>query len=101
MIADDQNVIGHVIECYDHNATHRVLEVQSNDEPGAKAFHFFYIPKNPEVSFGDIVQMNFAESKFYLYRGNSRLSFRIMPSPFPGSLLWELIHTRMNLEDQP
>lgn len=95
MITDDKNQIGVVIECYDHNATHCVLEVQSNDLP--KEFHYFYIPKTPEVNFGDTVQMNFAENKFYVYRGNSRLTFKIIPSTFPGSLLWELITERINL----
>lgn len=99
MIADDQNIKGFVIECYDLDTSHRVMVVQSSDEPMAKEYHFFYIPKTPQVDFGDIIQMNFAKNKFYLYRGNSRLSYRIIPSPFPGSLLWELISERLNNEE--
>ena len=98
MKLDDRNQIGIVIHCYDHNTTHCVLEVMSNDVP--KEVHFFYIGKTPQVNFGDRVQMNFAENKFYIFRGNSRLSFRIIPSPFPGGLLWELISDRMNNGDQ-
>jgi hypothetical protein len=97
---NSENKKGIVIECYDHDESHRVLVIQSSDEPWAKEYHFFYIPKTPEVNFGDIVQMNFANSKFYVYRGSSRLSYKITPSPFPGSLLWELISEKLNSEDQ-
>lgn len=92
-------IIGHVIDCYDHDESHRVLEVISNDCP--KAYHFFFLPKTPDISFGDIVQMNFGESKFYVYRGNSRLRYRISPKQFPGTLLLELIQERLNQDDQP
>lgn len=93
-----ENIIGHVIECYDHDESHRVLTVISNDVP--KEYHFFYVPKTPSISFGDIVQMNFQESKFYVFRGISRLSYKITPQNFPGTLLLELIQERMNQEGQ-
>lgn len=97
MITDDKNQVGFVIECYDHDALHRVLVVQSNDEPGAKEFQFFYIPKSPQVDFGDTIQMNFAEENFFVSRGNSKLTYRIHPCVFPNTLLLELIAERMNL----
>ena len=99
MIANNENIIGHVTECYDHNVSHRILEVISNDSP--KAYHFFYIPKTPDINFGDIVQMNFEKQQFYLYKGNSRLSYRILPQVFPGTLLLELIQERMNQDGKP
>jgi len=95
MIADN-NIIGHVIECYDHDETHRVLEVIINDSP--KTYNFFYVPKFPDINFGDIVQMNFETQQFHVFRGNSRLSYSIIPQVFPGTLLWELILGRINQE---
>jgi len=93
MKTDDKNQIGIVVECYDHNASHRILVVRSREN---KDHHFFYIPTTHQVDFGDTIQMNFTENKFYVYRGNSRLSYRIIPHPFPGSLLWELILEHLN-----
>lgn len=95
----DNYIIGHVTECYDYDESHRIMEVISNDCP--KAYHFFYIPKTPDICFGDIVQMNFEKQQFHLYRGNSRLSYRILPQTFPGTLLLELIQEKMNREGQP
>jgi hypothetical protein len=96
MTTNNQNVIGIVIEAFDHNK-HSVVTVQSNDSP--KAYHFFYIAATPEVNFGDTVEMNFAEGKFYVYRGNARLTFRITPETFPGTLLMELITDHLNEEE--
>jgi len=98
MKTDDNNIIGHVTECYNHDESHRVLEVISNDSP--KEYHFFYIHKTPDIEFGDIIQMNFEKQQFYLYKGNSRLSYRIIPQPFPGTLLMELIQEKMNQSPQ-
>ena len=94
MKSDDKNLTGIVINCYDHDAEHRILTVLSNDLPLIR--HFFFIPTTPQVDFGDIVQMNFAEEKYYVYRGNSRLSYKIIPLTFPGSLLIELINEHLN-----
>ena len=94
MITDDKIVIGIVIECFDHGSIYRVLEVQSEDSP--KMYHFFYILRHPEVNFGDTVQMNFPKAEFYVYRGNSRLTFKINPHIFPNTLLWELISERLS-----
>lgn len=95
MKTDDKNLMGVVVEVYDHDASHRILVVQSNDSPNV--YQFFYISKTPEVNFGDIIQMNFADDKFHVCRGNSKLSYKITPLVFPGSLLMELITERMNL----
>lgn len=98
MTTDDTNIIGFVTDCYDHDEKHRVLEVQSNDQPGAKVYHFFFIPRVPEVDFGDRIQMNFDKGEFYVYRGNSRLTFKINPEAFPGTLLIELMQQRLYLD---
>lgn len=95
MKTDDKNQIGIVVECYDHDAQHRILVVQSNDSP--KLYQFFYISQSPQVDFGDTIQMNFEREKFHLRRGNSKLTYSITPLIFPGSLLMELITERMNL----
>lgn len=95
MKTDDKNQIGIVVEVYDHDASHCVLEVQLNDSPGE--YRFFFISKFPQIDFGDTIQMNFAEDKYSVLRGNSKLTFKIIPLEFPGSLLMELITERMNL----
>lgn len=95
MKTDDKNEIGMVVECYDHDASHRILIVQVDDSP--EMYQFFYTSKTPEIDFGDIIQMNFVEEKFYVRRGNSKLIFKITPLVFPGTLLMELIIERMNL----
>ena len=94
MKTDDKNQIGVIVECYDYDATHRVLVARSQE---VKNYHFFYIPKSPQVDFGDTIQMNFVEEKFHIRRGNSKLTYKITPLVFPASLLWELITERMNL----
>lgn len=94
MKTDDNNQIGFVVEAYDHDDQHRVLVVQSNDLP--TVYHFFFISKYPTIDFGDEVQMNIAEDKYSVRRGNSKLTFKITPLVFPGSLLMELIVERMN-----
>jgi len=94
IMESDKIRIGIVVECYDHDESHQILVVRDRKKADR---HFFYTLKNPRVDFGDIIQMNFVEDKFYVYRGNSRLSYRIIPSPFPGSLLWELIIEHLNL----
>jgi len=86
---------GIVVEIYDHNTAHRVLVVQLDDSPNAH--YFSYIPKVPDVNFGDILGMNFIKNRFYVYRGSPRLKYKITPVAFPGTLLMELITERMNL----
>jgi hypothetical protein len=98
MKTDDNNIIGHVTECYNHDENHCVLTVIVNDNPWS--YHFFYIPKTPDVNFGDIIQMNFEKQQFYVFKGNSRLSYKISPQVFPGTLLVELIQERMNQPPQ-
>jgi hypothetical protein len=93
-----QYIIGHVTECYDHDDSHRIVEVIANDCP--KDYRFFYVPKTPDICFGDIVQMNFEAGEFFLFRGNSRFRYRINPEQFPGTLLLELIQQRIN-QDNP
>lgn len=95
MKTNDKNEIGVVIEVYDHNASHRVLVVQLDDSPNAH--YFSYIPKVPDVNFGDFIEMNFTENRFYVYHGSPRLKYKITPAAFPGTLLMELITERMNL----
>lgn len=90
----DKNEIGVVVECYDHDAMHRVLIVRSQDVANS---HFFYTTKIPQVDFRDRIQMNFAEGKLYVRRGNSKLIFKVIPLEFPGTLLWELIAERTNM----
>ena len=85
---------GIVVEIYNHNTSHCVLIVRSQD---IKNYYYFYIPTIPQVDFGDIIEMNFLKEKFYIFRGNPRLTFKIIPSVFPGTLLWELISERINL----
>jgi hypothetical protein len=91
---DRNTEIGIVVEVYNHTPENCVLVVRSRDE---RKFHFFYIPTNPEVSFGDFIEMNFDIEEIYVYRGNSRLTFKTNAQEFPGSLLMELITERMNL----
>jgi len=73
------------------------MVAQLNDEPEAKEFLYFYLPKTPNIDFGDHIQINLAEDRIYVVKGNSRLSYRIIPSTFPNTLLWELMTERMNL----
>ena len=94
MITDDKVQIGIVINCYDHDGLHRILEVLTNDSP--EVYIFFFISTTPHVDFGDKIQMNFAKDKYFVCRGNSRLTYRITPLEFPGTLLFELISERMN-----
>lgn len=86
--------IGIVIECYDHDISHRIVVVRSVDK---KVYYFFYIPITPQVAFGDKFLMNFTKDQYYVSRGNSRLTYKITPLVFPGTLLLELITERMNL----
>ena len=89
----DKIQIGIVVDCYDHSESHRILVVRSRETSDR---HFFYIPRDPDVSFGEIIEMNFTKNKLHVYRGNSRLSYLITPTIFPGSLLWELIQEQFN-----
>lgn len=91
MKPNDKTGKGIVIECYDHDANHRVLVIQSSDDPDAKAYHFLYIPIHPDVSFGDRILMDISKSKFYVDRGNPKLPFKLTTLTFPGDLLMELI----------
>ena len=90
----DNTQIGIVVECFDPNASHRVLIARSRE---TKSYTYFYIPRIPVVDFGDTIQMNIAENKYYIRRGNSKLIFKITPLDFPGTLLMELISERLNL----
>lgn len=94
MITDDKVQIGIVIECYNHDSSHRILVVRSKDVPN---YHFFYLAMSPIIDFGDEIQMNPAEDKYSVRRGNSKLTFKLTPLVFPGSLLMELITERMSL----
>lgn len=93
MKTDDKNQ-GIVVECYNHDASHRVLEVYSQE---TRSYFFFYVSMFPQIDFGDIILMNPAEDKFYVLRGNSKLTYKITPLAFPDTLLMELISERMNL----
>lgn len=90
----NEKQLGIVVEAYDYDYLRRVLVVRSQEV--AKNHTFFFIPRLPAVDFGDIIQMNFADDAFYIRRGNSRLTYRIRPLVFPGTLLLELITERLN-----
>ena len=94
MKTDGKDQIGIAVEIYNHDASHRILVVRSQDAP---MYHFFYLGMSPIIDFGDEMLMNPAEDKYAVRRGNSKLTFRIIPLVFPGRLLMELIAERMNL----
>lgn len=86
--------IGIVVECYNPDPSHQVIVVRSQK---AKNHFFFYAHRTPAVGFGDKIQMNFQEDKFYVRRGNSKLTYKITPLTFPGTLLLELLSERLSL----
>ena len=86
---NNKNQPGIVIESYNDTPDHRIIIVQTPDD--FKSVYFFYIQEYPKVDFGDVLLMNFADDAFFIYHGNPRLRYKIIPLPFPGSLLLELI----------
>lgn len=85
---------GIVVESYNHDPLHRVVTVCLQDN--IKSYFFFFVPEVPAVELGDIFLMNFYADKYYIRRGNDRLTFKITPTIFPGDLLLELISERLN-----
>lgn len=83
-----------VVECYDHDATHRVVVAHASTVH--KVYLFFYVGLHPEISFGDTLLVNLSDEEFYVCRGNGKLTFKITPLIFPGTLLFELLSERLN-----
>lgn len=88
----DESIIGIVIESYTHGEN-QVVVVHC---PDAKIHRFFYLPKHPDINFGDFLLMNFHTDRFRVSYGSPHLTYRIFPLVFPGTLLWELILERTN-----
>jgi hypothetical protein len=87
----DESIIGIVVESYVHNEN-QVVVARSSD---LETHHFFFLPKHPDVNFGDVLLMNFKTDRYWVHHGNPYLSYRIFPREFPGTLLWELIQAQM------
>ena len=87
----DESQIAFVTESYDHGENQVVVA----RDPNIVMHHFFYLPKYPTINFGDTLLMNLRTDKYWIHHGNPRLSYRIFPLSFPGTLLWELIQAQM------
>jgi len=85
-------IIGIVIESY-LRGENQVVTVYCNE---MRIRHYFFLPKHPDVNFGDTFLMNFHTEKYWIHYGNPHLTYRIFPLEFPGTLLWELISDIMN-----
>ena len=88
----DESQIAIVTESYDQGENQVVVA----RDPDIVMHHFFFLPQHPAVNFGDTLIMKLHTDKYWIHHGNPRLSYRIFPLPFPGTLLWELIQTQMN-----
>lgn len=88
----DEPQIGIVIESYLHGENQVVIAQDSE----LQMQHFFFLPKHPDVNFGDTILMNFYIEKYWVHHGNPRLTYRVFPLEFPGTLLWELLFDKMN-----
>jgi len=90
----NEATIGFVVESYRHDQ-HQIVVANSpvGDHPN---LFFFYFPKHPDINFGDTILMDFGQDEFRIHYGNPRLTYRISPQPFPGTLLLELISERLN-----
>ena len=88
----DEPTTGIVIESYAHGENQVVVARESE----LKMHHFLFLPKRPVVDFGDTLLMDFYAEKYWVHHGNPRLTYRIFPLEFPGTLLWELLFDKMN-----
>jgi hypothetical protein len=88
----DEPIIGEVIESYSYGEN----QVVTIHDLGMEMYHFFFLPKHPNINFGDTVLMSFHSEKYWVHHGNPHLTYRIFPLVFPGCLLLELISERMN-----
>ena len=88
------NITGVVVECYHHDSQHRVMVIRQRD---AKIHHFFFVSNTPLIDFGDPIQMNYQTEKFFIRKGNSCLTYRIIPLIFPDTLLLELLLEYINI----
>lgn len=87
---------GIVIESY----THDINQVVIAREPDIKMLHFLYLPRHPDINFGDTIIINFHTSQYWVHHGNPHLTYRIFPITFPGTLLLELISDQMNKDSK-
>jgi len=92
---DDKNQVGIVVECYNHDKTHQVLVVRLKGD--TRNHHFLFIPDTPAIDFGDTIHLNPAEGNYSVCRGNSKLTYKIIPQVFPGTLLMEVVQEYLNL----
>jgi len=83
-----------VVECLAYDATHRIVTAHSSAIH--KNYLFLYVGLHPEIDFGDTLLANLANEEFYVCRGNGKLTFKITPLIFPGTLLFELLSERLN-----
>ena len=88
----DEPIVGIVTESY----THGENQVVTARSPDIRMYHFFFLPKHPDINFGDTLLMNFDTDQFWVHHGNPHLAYRISPLVFPGTLLLELILDQMN-----
>ncbi len=91
MIADE-SITAVVVESYSHDQNQIVVA----RSPNVAMHHFLYLPKYPDVGFGDTLLMDIEADKYWIHHGNPHLTYRLFPHPFPGTLLWEIIQTQMN-----
>lgn len=81
-------ITGGVVEAREFGDSHRALVVRSNKH---KSYFFFFVKKDPEITFGDIIQMNFKKEIYSVIREPIEQSFDLKLCSFPGCLLLTLI----------
>jgi hypothetical protein len=88
----DETITAIVVESYSHGENQIVIALSRS----IAMHHFLFLPKHPDVNFGDVLLMNPHSDKYWVYHGNPHLTYRIFPHPFPGTLLLELIQAQIN-----
>ena len=88
----DEPTTGTVIESYTHDK-HQVVIAR---EPVIKMLHLLYLPRHPDINFGDTIIIDFKTDQYWVHHGNPHLTYRIFSIAFPGTLLLELILDQMN-----
>ena len=86
-----------VIESYDYSITRVVVTARycCNEE-----YVFMFLPYNPSIFLGDIIEVDYDITgkmcSIYLFRGNSKLRYRLQPDDFPPGILQHLIEDRLS-----
>lgn len=88
---NDEITTGIVIDSYSHGEN-QVVTVRDSE---LEMRHFFYLPKYPDVSFGDTILLSLHSDKYWVHHGNPHLTYRLFPIAFPGTLLLEIIQAQM------